>query len=97
MNRSSEAPRAHILTVAFVHLGLASFTTVALSALSPHPPIDEWVFLGAFLWVYASLAPLVFGVAALTHQAGWLRWTSGDLNQRTRQLGAKLADPSQEF
>ena len=96
MNRSSEAPQAHVLALASIHVGLAAVFTLFLWALAA-PGAGMELILMLFLIVYCAFAPLIIGAAALTHQAGWLRWTSGDLNRHTRQLGAKLADPSQEF
>ena len=95
MSRTRPAPQAHILTACLIHLGLAGFSTIALGLLSPHPPMGLGNLVVAFMFVYVSLAPLVLGVCALVHQAGWLRWTSGDRTGSTRRVEAEPAAPSQ--
>lgn len=63
--------------------------------------------LESFLIYFVSLALLVYSLGGVTHHLGWLRWSSGDLHRRLRELGSwlrsrfrwlgrKLADPSQE-
>lgn len=62
----------------------------------------------SFLIFFASLALVVYALGAITHHAGWLRWSpanprqnvgtaSGWLGLKLRWLGRKLADPSQEL
>lgn len=63
--------------------------------------------LHAFLVYFASLALVVYALGAITHYAGWLRWSppntlqsmdgaGGWLGRKMRWVGRKLADPSQE-
>lgn len=97
------ARSAHVAILVILHFGLSG---ILFQALCKKPDwqgmpdswsrLDGQYDLPGFFLVFLCSGMLVYGLGALSHQAGWVRWNTGQLNQRARQLGARLADPSQE-
>ena len=100
----TQARSAHVAILVAFHFGLSG---ILFQAICKKPDwsgipdrwsqLDDQYDLPSFFLVFLCSGMIVYGLGALSHQAGWLRWSNGSWNQRARQLAAKLADPSQEL